>query len=143
MKHWVEHAEQVLFFDWVRWRAPRDDRYEQVYAIANGQLRHTTVGARLRAEGVKKGVLDIAVDVPAGKYHGAKIEMKEPGRSLSPEQKKVAEDSRSFGYAVYVARSGDEAILWLMSYFDEAPDDIKKEADKLGFDGKFPKAHEE
>lgn len=143
MKLWEEHAEQVLFFDWIRRERVRDERYKQVYAIANGQLRSTAVGVRLKAEGVTKGVLDIAVDVPMGDYHGAKIEMKKPGLSPSREQQEFIERNDRFGYAVLVARSGAEAIVWLMQYMMEPYDKIARLAQQLGHKGSLPDVHGE
>lgn len=141
MKHATEHEEQATFFDWVRWKENRDDRYEQIYAIANGQLRKTAVGVRLKREGVRAGVLDISIDVPMGRFHGAKIEMKRTGERLTDKQGRAMERNRRYGYACTMARTGSEAILWVMSYFQEPRDAIARKAVELGYNKEIPDVH--
>lgn len=77
-KHGSEHAEQRAFFCWLNFAA-----YTQLvplaglcFAIPNGGKRDKVTAARLKAEGVKAGVPDIAFPVPCGSYIGLFMELK-------------------------------------------------------------------
>jgi len=142
MRHASESEQQVTFFDWVRLRERTDERYQQIYAVPNGQLRQTAVACRLRQEGVRKGVLDINVDVPSGRFHGAKIEMKVEGRYLTKEQREAAQRNERFGYAVKVAHSAGEAMIWLMAYLGESRQEIHRIAKQMFYSGDIPDPHE-
>ena len=56
---------------------------EWLHSIPNGGLRSPATGAKLKAEGVKKGVPDCFLPYSVGKWHGLYIEMKKP--SLKPK----------------------------------------------------------
>lgn len=64
-----------------------------LHAIPNGGSRGSTstdaarVGARMRAEGVRKGVADIFLPVKCGQFCGLYIELKKFGGKLTKEQK--------------------------------------------------------
>ncbi|MBV1928237.1 MAG: VRR-NUC domain-containing protein, partial [Gammaproteobacteria bacterium] len=49
-----------------------------MFAIPNGGDRHPVVAAKLKAEGVKRGVPDVCLPVVRGGYHGLYIELKKP-----------------------------------------------------------------
>ena len=84
-----EHQEQVLYFEWVHKKMESDNRYELIFAVPNGGLRNIIVAKKLVREGVKKGVSDIFIPIPCGKYHGMFLEMKSKrkGAKLSEQQK--------------------------------------------------------
>lgn len=76
-----------------------------VHAIPNGGSRGSTkdqamrVGAQLKAEGVKSGVSDIFVPIPAHGLHGLYIEMKRTDSGeLSENQKAFGAFVREQGY---------------------------------------------
>lgn len=112
-----EHDEQCAVFDWVRVKANHDERYRQIYAVPNGGSRHPAEAARMKRAGVKAGVSDICVDIPAGSYHGLKIEMKVKGNHLTPLQSKYLELAAKYGYKTAVCYSASEAISILQEYF--------------------------
>lgn len=67
------------------------------------------MGAKLKAEGVKRGVPDLFI--PA--WH-TWVEMKrKKGGSLKPEQKEMIERLRALNYTVIIGRGADDALAQL------------------------------
>lgn len=99
-----EHKEQVEFFQWLRHLYDEEPLVKHlVFAVPNGGLRGKREAMRMRAEGVRRGIPDIACMIPVGQYHGAFFEFKTRNGRVSPEQKVVAELLRQQGYHVEVA----------------------------------------
>lgn len=102
-----EHTHQSALFCWAANNFVNDERLRMLFAIANGGERNRIVAARLSAEGVRSGVPDIYLPVPAYKfekgpydvtgymsvidvYHGLFIEMKRPSeryKAKAPKDK--------------------------------------------------------
>lgn len=114
-----EHDEQKLFFDYVAIEAKTDPRWLTIYAIPNGA--HLANGARsykrLESEGLKKGVLDVNIDYPAGRYHGLRLELKIKPNKVTKEQIEWIDRHRGNGYAAFVCWSGEEAYNTVKAYF--------------------------
>lgn len=95
-----EHEEQCLFVQWFRRTYP-DVR---VFAIPNGGARSLSVGARLKAEGVSRGVPDLFV--PEWRLF---IEMKrEKGGIISEYQESWKNYLEKNGYTVFVCNGFDK-----------------------------------
>ncbi len=98
----TEHEEQREFVQWMRQTHP--DVW--LYAIPNGGHRGASQGARLKAEGVTRGVPDL--HVPALRLW---IEFKRAsGGIVSPDQRRWHDYLRGIGDRVIVARGKEEAI---------------------------------
>lgn len=87
-----------------------------IYHIPNGGSRGADAatasrnGAEMRALGVRRGVCDLHLPVPAGKYASLYIEMKKPsGGSLSPDQIEFIAFAQQHHNAVVVCRTWLEA----------------------------------
>jgi hypothetical protein len=80
-----------------------------LFAVPNGGERNTIVGARMKAEGVKRGVPDYVLPVARGGFHGLAIELKAKGGRVSPEQRQWLDALRAQGWAAYVAWGADQA----------------------------------
>jgi len=106
-----EHLEQALFF-----ARCKKHNIEPIYAIPNGGHRHIAVAAKLKAEGVKRGIPDIHYPVANGKYHGLWIEMKTKTGRVTKDQKRMIEILRKLNHRVEVCRSCDEAWQALKNY---------------------------
>ena len=78
------------------------------FAIPNGEHRHIRVAVKLKAQGVKRGIPDLAVLLPEGRI--AWLEMKIKGGALSAHQKAFRDKAQSLGHAWAVAKTLDEAI---------------------------------
>lgn len=116
----TEHQEQVKVITWwAKWHETFGLPVFALYAIPNGGLRDMVVAARLKAEGVRRGIPDLALDVPRNGYHGLRIEMKRvKGGTVSPEQKEVHQFLKEQGYAVVVALGHEAAIEALKEYLE-------------------------
>lgn len=97
----TEHEEQREFVQWMRQTHPG----VRIYAIPNGGHRGASQGARLKAEGVTRGVPDL--HVPALRLW---IEMKRAdGGTVGKEQHDWHEYLRGIGDHVVVTRGAEEA----------------------------------
>lgn len=118
-----EHDEQCALFKMIEWHIPKYPALRFAFAIPNGGHRHVTVAAKLKEEGVKRGVLDICVPIPyfsemASQIRkcGLFIEMKKKGNKPTQEQLTYIEYLRSAGYQCNVCYSADEAMNVILDY---------------------------
>ena len=81
------------------------------FAIPNGGARHIRVAMKMKAEGVRRGVPDIAIMLPEGRI--AWLELKIKGGYLSADQKAFRDKAISLDHAWGMARTLDEAIEFL------------------------------
>lgn len=92
-----------------------------LYAIPNaGAGAQRGQAGKMKAEGVQPGVPDLALDVPIGSYHGARIEMKRRGAKPTAAQVEWADHLQSVGYAYCLAYTFEEARDFLISYLNGA-----------------------
>lgn len=109
-----EHQEQASFVHWFRHQFPR----VLIFAIPNGEHRSVSVGKRLKAEGVVRGIPDLFI--PA---LGVWIEMKRiEGGRLSKEQRETIRYLEGIGQTVIVGRGAQDASRQLLHW-------IKKDVD--------------
>lgn len=161
----TEHAHQRAFFAWLALAAyhgfDNAKRYCEegvrlhsneasplpelhlFHAIPNGGARDKSTAGKLKAEGVKPGVLDTFLPVPKpytypvgdwrdgpgtqetaeARYKGLYVEFKEPKRrnhkdgGLSDDQIKFGDAVREQGYCVRVAYTWQEAANAVMLYY--------------------------
>jgi hypothetical protein len=109
-----EHQEQTLVVQILRLEYP--DVEALLFAIPNGGHRHPGVGAKLKAEGVKAGIPDLFLAIPAHEYHGLFIEMKKPGGATSKAQLEWHQALRDQGYKVAIAYGHEEALEIIEEY---------------------------
>lgn len=107
-----EHQIQCAYFTWARLHAVA----RRAYAVPNGGERHVAVAAKLKAEGVRKGVLDVCLPVAAGGAHGLYIEFKAGRNNLTPEQAEEAAALVRDGYAVAVCWDAVKAVNLTLIY---------------------------
>ena len=111
----TEHKEQCTVKQFC------DAKKIMMFAIPNGTNIPSYKGrAKAQAEGLKKGVPDLFIPEPFGKYHGLFIEMKKPVRSqskLSIEQKNWIEMLNLKGYSAHVCYGANDAINTIEEYF--------------------------
>jgi hypothetical protein len=112
-----EHQEQCAVIAW--WRLNHKQYKLPEFALAavpNGGARDVITGARLKAEGVRRGTLDLMLLWPASGRHGLFIEMKVGYNKPTPEQKDFIEHLLFAGYRAVVCWSADEAIAEIKNY---------------------------
>lgn len=115
-----EHYHQVRYLYILERFDP--EIYEDMCGIPMGDLRVGLAGARIQAEGAKKGSPDLNYDLPKGMYHGLRIEMKRPaidgiiGGRLSAIQIKRMKRAKHNGYYVTVCYGFMEALFVVWEY---------------------------
>lgn len=109
-----EHYEQVRVFHCIE--LEDENLYDCMSAVPNGGLRSAKTGADLKAEGAKAGYPDILIDLPAGVYHGARIELKAAGGSASSEQITSLNRLTSRGYYCALCFGWEDAVNVLRLY---------------------------
>ena len=81
------------------------------FAVGNGGRRPIGVAKKMKAEGVKPGVADLAFMLPLGRM--AWLELKIKGGSLSAEQREFRQICDRLDHPYAVAKSVDEAVMFL------------------------------
>ncbi len=104
-----EHDEQAAFMEMCRLRRGKYPVLARIYAVPNGGHRHKATAAKMKEEGQRAGVLDVALDVPLGGYHGFKLEMKAVGGTITEDQYREMVASTRAGYLCVVAWGAEEA----------------------------------
>ena len=120
----LEHAEQAALFRWVRFRVQRWPELELLHAIPNGGDRHPAVAAKLKAEGVRRGVPDICLPVPRGLWHGLYIELKAGTNGASPEQRQWISALREQGFRAEVCRGWEAAARLIAEHLEQDRPDL-------------------
>lgn len=112
-----EHQEQATVISWW-WRVHQKYGLPPfaLFAIPNGGARDVITGARLKAEGVRKGVLDLMLAKPTEDHAGLFIEMKIGDNKPSPEQKDFIAYLESVGYKATVHWNAGTAIKEIEAY---------------------------
>ncbi len=115
----TEHQIQAAFVEWCFLNRGRFLGLSMGFAVPNGGLRNKRVAEKLKAEGVRAGVLDWCLPVPIGKYCGLFIEFKAANRKLSNEQRNELLCLGGLGWETAVCHSTDAAIQTIKSYYGE------------------------
>lgn len=111
-----EHSEQAALIEMCRAHEARHPALRLIYAIPNGGARDAITGARLRAEGVKRGVPDLCLPVAARGQTSLWIEMKHGRNKPTPEQEWWIDALTEAGARVVVCYSADEAWSEIRDY---------------------------
>jgi len=92
-----------------------------LFAIPNGGRRDVATASNLKAEGVRAGVPDLFLAVPAFGYHGLFVELKrEKGGVVSDFQKEYIARLNDLGYQAIVCHGWIEAKNSIESYLGGA-----------------------
>ena len=105
----IEHRIQQAYFTWAMYARVEYPDLELLYAIPNGGARNVQTGARLKAEGVRRGVPDMHLPVARGEFIGLWLEFKTETNYADAEQKKRMERLRAAGHRCEIVRSADDA----------------------------------
>lgn len=89
------------------------------YHVANGGGRSKVEAGILKGQGVRKGWPDYGLDLPAGGYHGLRLELKAPdGAKPDQEQLEILGRLESVGYKCCVAWGVEDACKQIDAYLD-------------------------
>jgi len=116
-----EHAEQAALFRWAEFARSRLPELVLLHAIPNGGHRHKATAARLKAEGVKRGVPDVCLPVARNGAHGLYIELKTERGKPTPEQLGWIRALRRQGYVAEVCRGWESARSMIEHYLTVGP----------------------
>lgn len=107
----TESEEQIAFVQWFR----RKYHGVRIFHIPNGGVRSKRTAAKLKSEGVMRGVPDLFI--PAWNLW---IEMKRTkGGRLSPEQRDWKDYLEVLGNTVFVAFGADHAMTLVDDFVDK------------------------
>lgn len=115
----LEHKEQAALIRWANMSLGKYPMLKWMFAVPNGGHRHIAVAVKLKAEGVKKGPLDLWLPFKSKGYSGLVIEMKIGNNKLTPEQEEWAEFLDSQGWSVHVCYNWNEARTAIEDYLGE------------------------
>lgn len=112
-----EHAMQCALINW--W-ALQHKLYKlpefSLFAVPNGGARTAATGAKLKREGVRRGIPDLFLSVPNSKYHGMFIELKTGLNKETVEQKAFLDYAESQSYIACVSHSWEDAKYKIEHY---------------------------
>ncbi len=114
-----EHDIQVALFQWAATAARDYPALRMMFAIPNGTRTTPRVAAKMKAEGVLKGVSDIFLPCARNGNHGMFIEMKTATGRMSPEQTAFQSAMRDAGYHAITCHSWEEAAAEIVKYLEE------------------------
>lgn len=113
----TEHQEQVEVVGW--WNTACGQYHLPnfaLFAVPNGGARDAITGARLKAEGVRRGALDLVLAWPVKGFHGLFIEMKVGDNQTTEEQRDFIDYLDAAGYKTAVHWTAAGAIREIERY---------------------------
>lgn len=135
-----EHEEQAALISWAAdTESQQTDELKRealhwLFAIPNGAYVMRTAKTRinprtgkpyppkqavkLKAEGVKKGVVDLRLDWATERHTGLYIEMKQRGKRPAPEQVRFIKHQRRIGNRVEVCYTAREAASVIIEHMN-------------------------
>jgi hypothetical protein len=115
-----EHQHQAAVCRWARLNHAALPALQLLYAVPNGARRSRGERGWALAEGLRAGVPDLVLPVPAGPWHGLYIEMKSGTGVPSIEQEWWLGELARLGHRTAICRSFAEARACLLSYLGPA-----------------------
>lgn len=110
---YTEEQEQNILAGWL------DSRLVRWCHVPNGGQRNHIVGAKMKRQGVKRGVPDVLIFTPPPPLNqavGTAVELKRRGKHFTkprPEQLDWLRGLRECGWHTIIARGADDAIAKL------------------------------
>lgn len=117
----LESDLQVAIFAWAHTIEDKHPELKWLHAVPNGGYRSGREAVGLQRQGVRAGILDIALDVALGGYHGLRIELKRPGGKCKPPSKEQAEYMEFLtqqGYCARISNDFDEVKHIILEYLN-------------------------
>lgn len=117
----LESDLQAAVFSWAATMDPKYPCLKWLHAVPNGGFRTAKEAVGLQRQGVKAGILDLALDVARGGFHGLKIELKKPGgkcKAPSKDQLEYMTFCYEQGYYAFVSNDFEEVKTRIMEYLD-------------------------
>lgn len=118
MKH-IEDREQIALMNFIRLRSNLHPQLRSVIHIPNGGRRDPKTAVRLKQSGVRAGVWDIFVPIPAP---GLWIEMKIKPNRLTPTQREWRNELVPYGYKFRICYTWMEAADAILAHVGMSPE---------------------
>lgn len=113
----TEAQEQKALFKWANWAKGKYPVLGLLYHIPNGGSRNIIEAHNLKMQGVKRGVPDICLPVPAHHYTGLYIELKRRnGGVVSREQREWLAALNRVGNKAVVCNGWEQARDVILEY---------------------------
>lgn len=120
--HESEHDIQIALFDFLALVQHQIPETQFILHVPNGEYRTKATAARLKRMGVRPGVPDILILVPANGYHGMTIELKKPGGRLSEHQERWARELITRDYYAITCTDWQTAAAAILEYLGYRPE---------------------
>ena len=117
----LESDLQIAVFAWAHTQESIYPELRWLHAVPNGGYRSGREAVGLQRQGVKAGILDIALDVARGGYHGLRIELKRPGVKCakpSAEQLEYIGFLTRQGYCARISNDFSECKQIILEYLN-------------------------
>jgi len=120
-----EANEQTAFFEWAEYVNELKWMHSSLNGafLAGDKVQRAIQMKKLKAQGMKNGVLDVFLPKAKGAYHGMYIEMKFGKNKMTDEQKKFAIDIAAEGYCIFTCYNSGEAIDAVKLYLKLKPEE--------------------
>lgn len=117
-----EDQHQINVIKWTQQPAVRErwPELKLLYHIPNERKCDPRQGKKLRLMGVRRGVPDLHLPVPRGRYHGLYIEMKTESGSMTEDQKWWMKELKGQGNA-YALCHGWEVATRILEWYMTLP----------------------
>lgn len=113
-----EHAEQAAFIAMCALHQAQHPALALLYAVPNGARTSISVARRLKAEGLRAGVLDMHLPVARGAHIGLWIEFKYGKNTPSSEQEWWMDALTEQGHHCVVCYSAEAALAEVLAYLE-------------------------
>lgn len=113
-----EETEQMEVIIWAEKNMHNYPQLRWLHHIPNGGSRDSAEAIKLKQMGVKRGISDLHLPFPHGKYHGLYIEMKYGRNTLTKEQTQFLCDMCDAGYCVAVCYDAPAAEALIEQYIN-------------------------
>lgn len=111
-----ESALQIQCVSWFNYTYPH--LTPLFFAVPNGGSRNPREAAIMKAEGIRAGVSDLILNIPAGRNTQLAIEMKDEKGRQSPEQERYQRYADAAGIKYIICRSFEAFKAEVTEYID-------------------------
>jgi hypothetical protein len=110
---------QASVFAEIDLRANQDPCWRYIFHCPNGGHRDVRVAAKLKAQGVRRGIPDVLWPIPRGKFVGMAIELKANGNKTTNEQSEWLEWLTANGWFACVIHDDPETVMLALQWYYE------------------------
>jgi len=110
-----EQIDSIKLYNWIR-SMPEVEPY--AFHIGNERQCHPNEGRILKRMGIKSGVSDYFIGIPAAQYHGLFLELKVGSNQPSENQQKFLDDMRDQGYMSVCVWGYESARIIIETYLE-------------------------